>query len=216
MKSKLIEVKQLTNLKYLNMFESSFLMENGKTRIYYFASRRSLEQLGCKNNKYVDAIKVLPYFRKKGKTYVVLNKEFRSPINAYTYDLCAGIVEDQNDLEGDVKRELLEEIGATAKSIKQVMNPGHTTAGLTDENIACYFAEVDNIGEQHLEETEDIERVVVALEDIPEFLKEHEVGAIGNLLLQVFYYQNILEMKDNNQNTSKENFNMWVHNSIII
>ena len=67
MKSKLLEVKQLTDLKYLNMYQSTFLMENGNTRVYYFASRRNLEQLGYKNKEYVDAIKVLPYFKKRWK-----------------------------------------------------------------------------------------------------------------------------------------------------
>ena len=205
MKSKLIEVKQLTDLKYLNMFQSTFLMENGKTRTYYFASRRKLDQLGYKNKEHVDAIKVLPYFKKNGKTYVVLNHEFRSPINDYTYDLCAGIVEDQKDMIGEVKRELFEELGATAKNVKCVMKPGHTTAGLTDENMACYFAEIESMGEQHLEETEDIERVIISLEDIPEFLENNTVGATGNLLLQVFYYQKVLEMTEKRN----ENCDFW-------
>ena len=208
MKSKLIEVKQLTDLKFLNMYQSTFLMENGKTRIYYFASRRSLDQLGCKNIEQVDAIKVLPYFKKNGKTYVVLNYEFRSPLNAYTYDLCAGLVEHQNDMESDVKREIFEEVGAKVKSVKQVMKSGHTTAGLTDENISCYFAEIEDIGEQHLEETEDITRKIIALDEIPEFLENNTVGATGNLLLQVFYYKNILEMKESKESTAKDNFEM--------
>ena len=197
MKSKLIEIKQLTNLKFLNMFQSTFLMENGKTRVYYFASRRSLDQLGCKNKEYVDAIKVLPYFKKNGKTYVVLNYEFRSPINDYTYDLCAGIVENQKDILSEVKRELYEELGTKVKNVKEVMKPGHTTAGLTDETMACYFAEIENIGEQHLEDEEDIERVIISLEYIPEFLEKNTVGATGNLLLQVFYYKNMMELKNN-------------------
>ena len=195
MKSKLIETKQLTNLKFLNMFQSTFLMKNGKTRDYYFVSRRSLEQLGCKDKSFVDAIKVLPYFKKDGKIFVVINYEFRSPLNAYTYDLCAGLAEHQDDLEDDVKREIFEEVGAEVKSLEQVLKSGHTTAGLTDENISCYFAEIGAIGEQHLEETEDISRKIIALEDIPQFLQNNEIGATGSLLLQVFYYKQILESK---------------------
>ncbi len=203
MKSKLIEVKQLTDLRFLNMFQSTFLMENGKTRVYYFASRRSLEQLGCKNKEYVDAVKVLPYFKKNNKTYVILNYEFRSPLNSYTYDLCAGLVEHQDDIESDVKREMFEEIGAKVKSVKCVLKAGHTTAGLTDENISCYFAEIESIGEQHLEDNEDITRKIIELKDIPEFLENNQVGATGNLLLQVFYYKNILELKK--QETEENN-----------
>ncbi len=191
MKSKLLEVKQLTDLKYLNMYQSTFLMENGNTRVYYFASRRNFEQLGYKNKEYVDAIKVLPYFKKDGKIYIVLNYEFRSPLNAYTYDLCAGLVEHQDDIECDVKREIFEEVGATVKGVEQVTLAGHTTAGLTDENMTCYFAEIEDIGEQHLEESEDITRKIITLNEIPEFLKNNVVGLTGNLLLQVFYYKNI-------------------------
>lgn len=195
MKSKLLKVTQLTNLKFLNMYESTFVMENGNTRVYYFASRRNLEQLGYKNKKYVDAVKILPYFKKGNKIYVILNYEFRSPINSYTYDLCAGLVEHQDDIEADVKRELYEEVGAKVKNLYKVLNAGHTTAGLTDENISCYFAEIESLGDQHLEENEDITREIIELDDIPNFLKNNIVGATGNLLLQVFYYKTIAENK---------------------
>ena len=190
MKSKLIKIQQLTNTKYLNMFQADFSMENGKTRQYYFASRRSLQTLGYKNLMYVDAVKVLPYFLKDGKTFVVLNNEFRSPLNAYTFDLCAGIVDNQDDLEQDVKREVFEEIGASVKSLEKVTNVGHTSAGLTDETIVCYFAEVENFGEQHLEDTEDILLKIIELKQIPEFLNNNQVGTTASLLLQLFYYKN--------------------------
>ena len=191
MKSKLKEVKQLTNLKYLNMFEADFEMENGKTRQYYFASRRSLENLGYKDLEFVDAVKVLAYFVENGKKFVVLNKEFRSPINAYTFDVCAGLVENQNNLEEDVKREIYEELGASVMGVEKVTNVGHSSAGLTDETVVCFFAEVQDFGEQHLEESEDISLQIVALEDIPEFLENNSVGVIGSLLLKLFYCKNM-------------------------
>ena len=111
-------------------------------------------------------------------------------------------------MESDVKREIFEEVGAKVKNVKQVMKSGHTTAGLTDENISCYFAEIEDIAEQHLEEIEDITRKIIALEEIPEFLENNTVGATGNLLLQVFYYKNILEIKENKESTAKDNFEM--------
>ena len=190
MKSELVEIKQLTNTNYLNMFQADFVMENGKTRQYYFVSRRSLQTLGCKNLLYVDAIKVLPYYVKDGNIFVVLNNEFRSPLNAYTFDLCAGLVEHQDNLEQDVEREVFEEIGATVKSLEKVTNVGHTSAGLTDETIVCYFAEVENLGEQHLEDDEDISLKIIELKQIPEFLNNNQVGTIASLLLQLFYHKN--------------------------
>ena len=191
MKSELINIEKLTDNKYLNLYKSTFLMENGKYRDYFFASRRSFHNLGSKNSKYVDAVKVLPYFKKDGQIFVVLNYEFRSPISNYTYDLCAGLVEHQDDLESDVKREVKEELGAEVKNIKLVLNAGHTTAGLTDETLSCFFAEIELTGAQNLEEDEDISLKIITINDIPEFCKNNVVGAIGSLMLQLFYYQNL-------------------------
>ena len=190
MKNKLLQTKQLTNLKYLNMFQSTFLTESGNTIEYYFASRRPIDKLGNKSPNYTDAIKILPYFTKDGNTFIVLNYEFRHPVNDYIYDLCAGMVENQNDIENDIKREVSEELGAQVKSIQKITNPGHSSAGLSDETIACYFAEIENIGTQHLEETEDISLKIIPLGEIPEFVKKNNVGVTGSLLLQLFYWMN--------------------------
>ena len=190
MKEKLLEIKQLTDLKYLNMYQAIFELENGRVIHYNFASRRSLEDLECKKGGFVDAVKILPYYKKNGKTYIVLIKEFRFILNKYIYDLPAGLAENQDDIIGDAKRELLEEIGAQVKSIKEIAKPGYTSVGLTDETMSCYFAEVESLGDQHLEETEDISLKTITLEEIPSFLEKEEMGVTGNLLLQLFYIQN--------------------------
>lgn len=190
MKEKLLEVKKLTDLKYLNMYQAVFELESGRVIHYNFASRRSLEDLEYKKGGHVDAVKVLPYYKKDGKTYVVLIKEFRFVINKYIYDLPAGLADSQDDLLEEAKRELFEEIGAEVKSIKEIAKPGYTSVGVTDETMSCYIAEVESLGDQHLEDTEDISIKVIELDEIPEFVEKHSMGVTGTLMLQLFYIQN--------------------------
>ncbi|MBQ8430659.1 MAG: NUDIX hydrolase [Clostridia bacterium] len=192
---KLVKVEQLTNSKWLNYFCAKFIMNNGKETDYFFASRRKLENLEMNKNNLTDAIKVLPYYYENGKIYVVLNYEFRPVINGYIYDLCAGLVESQNNPFEDVKKELYEELGATAKNIKKITDSAYTTVGLTDETMACFSAEIESFGTQHLEDEEDITLKTIELSQIPEFVENHKFGATGALLLLMFYYQNINSYK---------------------
>src|SRR5574344_1222931 len=199
MKKTIEKIEQLTFTKWLNLFQITYKLENGNEQKYFFASRRKLEDLTINGSKKIDAIKLLPYFKSSndGKWYVILNLEFREPLGHKNYDLCAGLAEDQQNLEKDVKRELFEELGAKAKNIQRIAG-GETTAGLTDERMVCFTAEVESLGKQHLEQTEDIERKIVALDDIPNFLKENSCGLSGALLLQNFYYQKKLELAEKN------------------
>ena len=41
---KLIDIKQLTKTKYLNLFDATYIAEKGNTYHYYFASRRKVEE----------------------------------------------------------------------------------------------------------------------------------------------------------------------------
>jgi ADP-ribose pyrophosphatase len=190
MKKSFIKVNKLTSYKYLNFFEVDYKLENGKIENYFFASRRKFEDIEINKKGKIDAIKILPYFKKNNTIYVVLNYEFRSPMNDYSYDLCAGLVEDGETLEENAKRELKEELGVSIKNIKKVTESGYTSAGLTDETMCCYLAEVESFGKQNLEDTEDINIKIVELKDIPQFLKNNQFGLIGELLLRLFYEEN--------------------------
>lgn len=187
---KLISLKKLTDLKWVNLYESVHTISNGKEVKYNFITRRDNKHMGKNHTDYVDAIKVLPYFEKDGKLFVVINKEFRYPLNDYVFDICSGLAENQNDLVGDVKRELWEELGATAITIEKVANVGSVSPGLTDETLECYEAKIqEDFGNQHLEVSENITNIVVPFDKLLDYINSHQFVLSASLMLQLFYYK---------------------------
>lgn len=185
---KIKSVKKLTNNRFLNLYQITYELKSGKEYIYFFASRRDLESVEVKKHK-TDAVRILPYIKKDGKIYVVLIKEFRYAIGKYIYGTPAGLVDAGEVSETAARRELKEEIGAEVVFIEKIQSAGYSSAGLSDETIECFNAEVKLSGKQNLEETEDINIQLVQLDKLPEFLKAHEFGLQSALQLRAFYFE---------------------------
>lgn len=185
---KIKSVKKLTNNRFLNLYQITYELKNGKEYNYFFASRRDLENVEVKKHK-TDAVRILPYIKKDGKIYVVLIKEFRYAIGKYIYGTPAGLVDAGEASEIAARRELKEEIGADVVFIEKIQSAGYSSAGLSDETIECFNAEVKLSHKQSLEETEDINIQLVELDKLPEFLKTHEFGLQSALQLRAFYFE---------------------------
>lgn len=185
---KIKSVKKLTNNRFLNLYQITYELKNGKEYNYFFASRRDLENVEVKKHK-TDAVRILPYIKKDGKIYVVLIKEFRYAIGKYIYGTPAGLVDAGEASEIAARRELKEEIGADVVFIEKIQAAGYSSAGLSDETIECFNAEVKLLHKQSLEETEDINIQLVELDKLPEFLKTHEFGLQSALQLRAFYFE---------------------------
>ena len=183
----LLNVEKNTNNKYLNYYTAHY---SNKVD-YYFVSRRNEQDLAINNPKktYADAVRILPYFIENGRVYVALIKEFRYAINRYVYGTPAGCVEKGENQRATAIREVYEEIGAKVKKIKKVAGPLYTSAGLTDETILFYEAEISKPSVQHLEEGEDINVVICPLTKLLTALKTKEFCLQSRLHLEAFYYK---------------------------
>lgn len=189
---KLLEVEKVYDEKYLKMYNAKYLTDC-TTCEYAFASRREKQDLTVFNKvDKIDAVKALPYFYEDGKLYVVLINEFRSPLNKHIYSIPAGLVEDNENPDLAIQRELAEEIGAQTVNLERLDNGCYSSAGLSDEKIAHYLAEVILTGRQNLEETEEISIKPVPLEQLLDFVDTHEMCMSSMLLCKMFYYK----MKD--------------------
>lgn len=189
---KLVKIEKLTNNKWLNLFVAKYVTESGGNYNYFFASRRSLEDLSARKREKVDAVRILPYLKENGKTYVVLIKEFRHAINDYIYSTPAGLIDEGENSTQAAVRELGEEIGASVVKIQRVLNPGYSSAGLTDECIECFEAEVKLDKKQKLDASEDISYFKIEVEKLPEFIKKNKFGLQSALMLRCFYFENEL------------------------
>ena len=185
---KIEDIEKLTNVKFLNLYKIHYNTD-GKKHFYYVASRREAKDLECNNVHKTDAVRIIPYFRENDKIYVVLIKEFRHAINRYVYGTPAGLVDEGEDSKSAAIRELSEEIGAEVLSITNTVQTSYSSAGLTDETLECFEAEVKLNHKQHLDENEDIDIKLIELDKLPEFLKNNQFCLQSALSLRAFYYK---------------------------
>eukprot|EP00192_Tetraselmis_astigmatica_P018785 CAMPEP_0117666838 /NCGR_PEP_ID=MMETSP0804-20121206/10607_1 /TAXON_ID=1074897 /ORGANISM="Tetraselmis astigmatica, Strain CCMP880" /LENGTH=258 /DNA_ID=CAMNT_0005474445 /DNA_START=1 /DNA_END=777 /DNA_ORIENTATION=+ len=91
----------------------------------------------------VDAVCVFAILKHANKpNQLVIVKQFRPPLNKFTVELCAGLVDEGETVEEAALRELKEETGYIGKVLyiggKQYLSPG-----LTNECVKTVFVEVD-------------------------------------------------------------------------
>lgn len=180
------KITKQTNNKYLNLY--AFKYDNNIE--YYVASRRNQTKLSASLElDRTDAVRVLAYFYDNEKLKVVLNKEFRYPVNRYIYQLPAGLIENGEKEEDAAVRELGEEIGAKVLSLIRSENPGYVSAGMTDERLSHFWAHIELSQLQHLDKNEDIQLFILDFEDILNFIETHEMGLVSKMQLKAFYYE---------------------------
>ena len=194
---KLLGIKKITDNGWVDLYSAEYHCDSGDKLDYYYVSRRNMDNISIKNNQKTDAVRVLPYLVEDGKKYVVLIKEFRYAINDYIYSTPAGLVDGDEDLVDAAKREIAEEIGATVLSVNEVLKPSYASAGLTDEKIVCYEAEVKLNKTQNLDRNEEITFFKLPVDDLLEFVDNNSFCLQSALMLKSFYYQNkLLELKN--------------------
>ncbi len=175
---------KLTNNKWLNLYSRKY----SDGREYFFCTRRQEENIA--KPSYIDAVRALPYFVDSGKIKVVLIKEYRYPIEKEIFELPAGLVEQGENPDDAIIRELEEEIGAEVVKL-DCSTEGFNSPGMTDEFSKTYFVEVKLVKSQHLDKGEKIDLHIIDLDQIPEVIKDGDFCLISKALLMMFYYKNI-------------------------
>ena len=180
---KLIDIVQLTNCKFLNMYKLKLINKKGKPKDYFVASRRNRDNLSCvtKNHNVCDGVMIIPVTE---DGYVVMLKQYRPAISDYLYELPAGIVDPGETLEQAARRELFEETGLRAKSYEVLLKPSYTSVGISDETTAVVKMTVEGeLSTDNTEDDEDIEVFKLKLSETKEFVKTHNISIKAALML---------------------------------
>lgn len=118
---------------------------------------------------------------------LILIRQFRYPLKKYILEFPAGKLDSQQSPLETIGRELEEETGYRARSIRHEFS-FYTSPGISNELIHFFVARDLQFVSQHLEEGEHI---TVEIHSVEECLKKVAMGEItdGKTILGLFWYQ---------------------------
>ncbi len=164
-------LEKLTDSKWLNLFKVSY-EKNGKRGKWVMCSRK---ENPITDSSIVDAVVIIPIVKTQSGNKLVVIREFRVPIGDYLYGFAAGLIDEGESIEQAVRRELKEETGLEVNRIVEVSPRVFSSAGMSDESNYMVLVEASGeITDEFLEETEDIEVILMDSKEIRELLKSQK------------------------------------------
>ena len=190
--SRIKSVEPLAKTKFVSLYDVAYENKLGKEKHWTVSSRKSkeeLEQIYLQNKEdKIDAVVICAYHKTEKK--LVLINQYRVPINKHIYELPAGLVDNNEDAETSVRRELKEETGLDLISINKINSKDklYLSPGMTDESVAFVYCVCDGkLSDEYLEEDEDIKALLISQEDAKNILEQDEAIDIkAYLILQMF------------------------------
>jgi ADP-ribose pyrophosphatase len=167
-------VSELPNAeaKWITLRKIEFVDQAGQARTWETAERKTRGKAG------VDAVamgNVLLHPSRPPSTMVVI--QYRPPLDAYTVEWPAGLVDADETAEEAAVREFREETGYECRVLDvspvQAADPGMSSANMQMVMVEVQLREDEAEPAQRLEDGEHIERVVIPLEQLYERLLQY-------------------------------------------
>lgn len=188
---KYTDIRKLTDNRFLNLYEMDALDSRGKPFHYYFASRNKEEKLPLKTGEVALNGIVIYAVLKDDPSKIVMIKQYRYPLDAYLYELPAGLIDAGETAKEAAVREMKEETGLSFEPYTNG-NPAYERpyflgAGLTDETSTSVFGYAKGeISGEFAESTESIEVLLVDRQEAKRILCEERVSLRAAFLLISF------------------------------
>ena len=151
--------------KWIQLQKATYVDAQGAEREWELASRKTTGAAG------IDAVAMGNIIYQPGKpasTIVVL--QFRPPVGRFTVEWPAGLIDKDESPQEAAVRELYEETGykgtVVSTSPAVAADPGMTSANMCLCMVEIHFHEGDAEPEQHLDEGEDIQRVIIPVAEL--------------------------------------------------
>lgn len=191
-----LESIETVSTGWINKYHLHYTLPDGRPYTYEGVSRKgperyeaALEALGSTGAPDPDAVCIVPLLPDGS---VLLEREFRYPLNSWCVSLPAGLIDAGESLEEAAARELSEETGYRlrddiAPAVRPLPQPGFSSTGLTEENVQVVFAQVEPAGQARPDSAELIEPFTVARADLRAFLDANQlpIGTRCQLILEL-------------------------------
>lgn len=191
-----LESVETVSTGWINKYHLHYTLPDGRPYTYQGVSRKgparyeaALEALGSTGAPDPDAVCIVPLLPDGS---VLLEREFRYPLNSWCVSLPAGLIDAGESLEEAVARELSEETGYRLRddivpAVRPLPQPGFSSTGLTEENVQVVFAQVEPGGQPRPDSAELIEPFTVARSGLRAFLDANQlpIGTRCQLILEL-------------------------------
>lgn len=207
-----VPIPQLENVKlvsdgWLKKYILTYRQPDGTRYEYEAVSRKGLKEYEASLEANAegavpkaDAVCIVPVLPDDS---LLLIREFRYAVNAWVIAFPAGLIEPGETLEDCINRELGEETGYRVRTdlegsaLIPLPQSGHSSVGMTEENVRVVIAYVEPDGEPHPADSELIQMFSLAREDAGTFLDANEdlIGTRCQLLLESVRRTNVLRKR---------------------
>lgn len=184
-------IRKLTDNKFLNMYEMDALTNQGEPFHYYFATRNREGELPLLTGKaQPNGIVIYPVWREDGNRLVMI-RQYRYPLDAWLYELPAGLIDRGETASQAAVREMKEETGLDFEPYEggspAFRRPFYLGAGMTDETSTSVFGYASGeISGKFREDSESIEVLLVGRKEAARILREERVSLRAAFLLMAF------------------------------
>ncbi len=180
---KLIGLEKVRDGKYLKNYELTYHNKAGCEKKYEIVSRRELSAASDLGGA-PSGVSIVAECEGK----LLLLHEFRMGVNRMVYNLCAGMIEENESIEDCIARELYEETGLKVKKIKKILPPSFAAVAISDLTTYIAFAEVEGDFEDHSSENEQIEADFYTREEVKKLLETEAFSSRAQMAAYFFAY----------------------------
>ena len=187
------DIRKQTENRFLNLYEMDALTESGQPFSYYFASRNDANQIKARtHDTHAEGIVIYPVLKEEPDKLVLI-RQYRYPIDAWLYELPAGLIDGEETAAQAAVREMREETGLTFtvyeggdSSYRRAFFLG---AGMTDESSQAVFGYASGTPRTDFKEaTESIQVLFADRAEAKRILREERVSLRCAYLLIQFIH----------------------------